>query len=62
MADVRKALREAQQQQVVSFALAIDAQARHHLPQLFGAGNYEVLPHPGCLTRSLTRVFGRLLR
>lgn len=60
LADVRQAMREAAQARLHTYALAVDAQARLYLPQMFGTGNYQLLPHPTHLVRSLTQLYSRL--
>ena len=55
VADVRQAVREAQQRSITCFALAVDATARDYLPRLFGQGNYALLPRPDALTGALAR-------
>ncbi len=60
IADVRQALREAEQRGLRTHALAVDAVARAWLPALFGAGAWHVLPRPELLPDVLTRVYGRL--
>lgn len=60
MADVRQALREAQQAHVHTYALAVDVQAKLYLPQMFGRGNFQILPHPTHLVRSLADLYRRL--
>jgi nitric oxide reductase activation protein len=62
VADVRQAVREAQRQAVHCFALAVDATARFYLPQLFGQGNYALLPRPDALTGALARVVVEAVR
>jgi nitric oxide reductase NorD protein len=51
--DVRQALRELKQKQVETFAFAIEKSAKTYLPQLFGTGNYQVMP-------SLTELIGAM--
>ena len=46
IADVRQAMREAHQARIHTYALAVDVQAKHYLPQMFGSGNFQILPHP----------------
>jgi nitric oxide reductase NorD protein len=60
MADVRQAIREAHQARVHTYALAVDVRAKHYLPQMFGSGNFQILPHPAHLVRSLVAIYGRL--
>ena len=60
IADVRQAVREAHQARIHTHALAIDAQAKFYLPQMFGSGHFQILPHPAYLVRGLTEAYGRL--
>ncbi len=60
IADVRQALREAEQRGLRTHALAVDAVARDWLPALFGPGAWHVLPRPERLPDVLTEVYGRL--
>lgn len=60
MADVRMALREAEQRGVCAHALAVDATARGWLPSMFGPARWHVLPTPDHLLAALTEVYGRL--
>lgn len=62
IADVRQALREAAARKIRAHALAVETEARFHLPRMFGTGNYEILPHPARLAESLARIYGTLLR
>ena len=62
IADVRQAIREAGQERIHTYALAVDVQARAYLPHMFGTGNLQILPHPTHLVRSLAQVYGRLSR
>ncbi len=62
VADVRQAVREAERRAVNVFALAIDAAARAHLPQLFGKGNYALLARPDALTGALAQVVAEAVR
>ncbi len=60
--DVRQAVREARAAGVETLALAIDRRAAPHLPQMFGASGFRVLPDAGQLARVLARLHERLLR
>jgi nitric oxide reductase NorD protein len=60
LADVRKALDEAEKCGVRTHALAIDSVARDHLPALFGRNRWDALRHPDELLDVLTIVYGRL--
>ncbi|MDH3598225.1 MAG: VWA domain-containing protein [Candidatus Tectomicrobia bacterium] len=62
VADVRQAVREAHQARIHTHALAIDAQAKLYLPQMFGSGQFQILPHPAYLVRGLAEVYSRLSR
>ncbi len=59
--DIRQAIREASAENVTTRALAIDVNAKLYLPQMFGAGNFQILPHPGLLSKSLAEVFSWLM-
>jgi len=60
IADVRQAIREAEQARIHTYALAVDVQAKLYLPEMFGAGKYQILPHPSHLVRSLAQLYTRL--
>ncbi len=62
IADVRQAIREAHQAHIHTYALAIDVQAKLYLPQMFGNGSFQILPHPNHLVRGLAELYGRLAR
>lgn len=62
LADVRQAIREARQQQVQVYALAIESLARNYLPQMLGTGGYRILPQPALLPQALAEFYGRLVR
>ncbi len=60
--DVRKAAREAALSGVETFCLAIDAQSRAHLSEMFGPNGYETVLSSGDLVASMTRVYADLMR
>ena len=60
VADVRQALREAEQRGILTHALAVDAIARDHLPPMLGPGAWHILPDPRRLPEALTAIYGRL--
>lgn len=62
MSDIRKAISEAQAENVSVFALAIDARAAAHLPRMFERGRYQVMSHPDLLSRALTDLYAELMR
>jgi nitric oxide reductase NorD protein len=43
-----------------TYALAVDVQAKLYLPEMFGAGHYQILPHPSHLVHSLAQLYTRL--
>jgi len=61
IADVRQAVREAEVVGVHPYALTTDAQAKIHLPTMFGAGRYEILPRAEDLPRAAGKIVAQLL-
>lgn len=60
VADIRQAIREANQEGVHVKALAIDAQAKFYLPQMFGPENYTIFPRPELLSEKLGEIYGQI--
>jgi len=58
--DVKQALRELNQIHVNTYALAIEAQAKYYLPQMFGAEHYEILTTPIELLQSLAKLYEKI--
>ncbi|EON75937.1 Nitric oxide reductase activation protein NorD [Lunatimonas lonarensis] len=58
--DIKQALRELNEKQIHSYALAIEAQARYYLPQMFGQSHYQILTTPVELLRSLVKLFEKM--
>lgn len=58
--DVKQALRELNQRQINSYALAIEAQAKYYLPQMFGQNHYEILTTPTGLLHALVKLFEKI--
>ena len=58
--DIRQALREGEQQGIVCHALAIDSQARTHLPEMFGPGAWHVLSDLTRLDDVMRATWGRI--
>ena len=58
--DTRKALIEARQSGVSTFALTIDGEARDYMPYTFGIGHYMVIEDTPALATRLTDVYRRL--
>ncbi len=58
--DVKQALQELYQRQINAYALAIEAQARFYLPQMFGPNHYQILTTPGELLQSLVKLYEKI--
>ncbi|MHB1148046.1 MAG: VWA domain-containing protein [Lutibacter sp.] len=58
--DVKQALRELDERQINSYALAIEAQAKYYLPQMFGQNHYQILTTPVDLLKSLVLLFEKI--
>jgi len=58
--DVKQALRELKQKNINSYALAIEAQAKYYLPQMFGQNHYQILTTPVDLLSSLVKFYEKL--
>lgn len=62
LGDVRQAIREADRDGVVCFAIAIDPTAKQFLPRLFGLGNFQIMNHLESMPEVLTKLYGRLAK
>lgn len=60
--DTRQAVTEAKLQGISPFCLAVDRQATSHLPTVFGAHQYALLPTPGALPTALLDWMQRLVK
>lgn len=58
--DVKQALRELNQRQINSYALAIEAQAKYYLPQMFGQNHYQILTTPVELLNALVQLYDKI--
>lgn len=58
--DVKQALRELNNRNINSYALAIEAQAKYYLPQMFGQNHYQILTTPVELLRSLVQLYEKI--
>lgn len=58
--DVKQALRELHEQQISTYALAIEATAKYYLPQMFGQNNYQILSSPTELLTALVKLYERI--
>lgn len=59
--DVKKALQELNNKHIHSFSLAIEAQAKYYLPQMFGHNNYNILPKPSDLPFAFGKFYKKIL-
>ncbi len=58
--DVKQALRELNERQINSYALAIEAEAKYYLPQMFGQNHYQILTTPVELLKSLVKLYEKI--
>lgn len=58
--DIKQALRELNERKINSYALAIEAQAKYYLPQMFGNNHYQILTTPVELLKSLVLLYERI--
>ncbi|WP_142784875.1 nitric oxide reductase activation protein NorD [Changchengzhania lutea] len=58
--DVKQALRELNERQINSYALAIEANAKYYLPQMFGQNHYQILTTPVALLQSLVKLYEKI--
>ena len=61
VADVHRAVDEADRQGVHVFAVALDQRARQHLPKMFGAGGFAVVTRPRDLVTAVGRLYQQRL-
>lgn len=58
--DVKQALYELKFQNINSYALAIEAEAKYYLPQMFGQNHYKILTTPVELLKSLVKLYEKI--
>lgn len=58
--DVKQALRELHERQINSYALAIEAEAKYYLPQMFGPNNHQILTTPAELLQSMVKLYDKI--
>ena len=58
--DVKQALRELNQRKINSYALAIEAEAKYYLPQMFGQNHYQILTTPVELLEALVKLYEKI--
>jgi nitric oxide reductase NorD protein len=59
--DVKKAIEVGRRNGIHTHAFAVEKQAAEFFPQMFTKHDYDILPHPDGLARTMCRLFGRLL-
>jgi nitric oxide reductase NorD protein len=60
ISDVKQALRELNTKNINSYALAIEAEAKYYLPQMFGQNHYQILTTPVELLQSLVKLYEKI--
>ncbi|MFV0304780.1 MAG: nitric oxide reductase activation protein NorD [Moheibacter sp.] len=58
--DIKQALRELNERKINTYALAIEAQAKYYLPQMFGQNHYQILTSSEELLKSLVKLYERI--
>ena len=58
--DIKQAIRELNEKNINSYALAIEAQAKYYLPQMFGQNHYQILTTPVELLKSLVKLYEKI--
>ncbi|MEN8187012.1 MAG: VWA domain-containing protein, partial [Bacteroidota bacterium] len=58
--DVKQSLRELNEKNINSYALAIEANAKYYLPQMFGQNHYQILTTPVELLESLVKLYEKI--
>ncbi len=58
--DVKQALRELKENNINAYALAIEAQAKYYLPQMFGQNHYQILTSPVELLQSMVKFYEKI--
>ncbi len=58
--DVKRALYELRQRNIHSYALAIEAEAKYYLPQMFGQNHYKILTSPVEMLQSMVKLFEKI--
>jgi nitric oxide reductase NorD protein len=58
--DIKQALRELNEKQISTYALAIESQAKYYLPQMFGQNHYQILTSPTDLIQSLAKLYEKI--
>ncbi|MGB0886720.1 MAG: nitric oxide reductase activation protein NorD [Vicingaceae bacterium] len=59
--DVKQSLKELNNKHIHTFSLAIEAQAKYYLPQMFGHNNYSILSKPADLPLAFGKFYKKIL-
>ena len=60
--DIKQALRELNAEDINTYAVAIEDQARYYLPQMFGQNHYSILSSPVQMIQSLAKLYEKIER
>lgn len=58
--DIKQALRELHEQHINTYALAIEANAKYYLPQMFGQNHFQIVSSPAELIKSLVKLYEKI--
>lgn len=58
--DIKQALRELNEKNINTYALAIENQAKYYLPQMFGHNHYQILTSPQALLKSMVKLYEKI--
>lgn len=58
--DIKQALRELNEQSINTYALAIEANAKYYLPQMFGQNHFQIVSSPAELIKSLVKLYEKI--
>lgn len=58
--DIKHALKELRQNQVESYAIAIEESAKYYLPQMFGVNHYSIMSDPDKLPESVMKLYSKI--
>lgn len=58
--DIKQALRELNEQNINTYALAIEAHAKYYLPQMFGQNHFQIVSSPAELIKSMVKLYEKI--
>jgi nitric oxide reductase NorD protein len=58
--DIKQAIKELNQKNINTYALAIEAQAKYYLPQMFGQNHFQILKDSSELVNALVRLYDKI--